>query len=693
MPCKRRSICMDLLAKIKQDTIGDYKAINFSAWKESDYLPAFKEAITLAQKRVDVILGSPASFEKTILGLENCDHELHFVNNLFSNLLSAESSDSLRALAKEVSPLVTEFYNSLTLNDNLFQKVKAVYEGNQASLGAEERQLLKKSFLSFSRNGSLCTPEEKEKLKVIDQNLTQLKLKFSDNVLNETNSSYITVDSAEEVVGIPEDVLAAAKEKAIEIKRGLYAFGLDAPTRIAVMTYGENRELRKKMAITGAQIGFLDNEYNNKETIKKIAVLRYERANLLGYKTHADFVLEERMAKTADTVKTFLKDILNSSLPKVKTDVAELIAFAKENYGYDKIYPYDQSFLFEKLKSKKFSLDEQKLRPYFALDNCVQGVFILAKKLYGLSFKEKKDLPVYHQEVTAYEVYDREGQFLSLFYTDFFPRPGKRNGAWMTSFREQYITDGLEHRPHVSIVCNFPRPQGQNPSLLTFNDVVTLFHEFGHALHGMLAKGHYRSLTGTNVYWDFVELPSQILENWVFEAECLDLFAKHYETGEKLPVEWVKKIQESGNFLESLATLRQVSFALLDMAWHSEDPRHIQAETKTGLAEFEKTIMSSCRPFGELPDTAMSTSFGHIFEGGYSAGYYSYKWAEVLDADAFAYFKEKGLFNEEVANKFKMHILERGGTVDPSELYELFRGRGPRVDALLERAGFKEARV
>jgi len=461
-----------------------------------------------------------------------------------------------------------------------------------------------------------------------------------------------------------------------------WIFTLDHPSYIPFVTYSDNRELRKKMAIAFGARAFQNNEFDNQEIVLKIAKLRFDRAQVLGYATHAHFVLEERMAENPEKVKTFSNDLLAKAKPAAQKEFAELTAFAKKLDGIDQLEKWDGAYYSEKLKQQLFNLDDETLKPYFQLEKVLDGAFKVAQKLYGITFEEIFDIDKYHEEVKTFEVKDEENQLVAIFYADFFPRKGKRNGAWMTSYKSQYIKDGSNERPHISNVCNFTKSTETKPSLLTFNEVTTLFHEFGHGLHGMLANTTYPSLSGTNVYWDFVELPSQIMENWCYEAEALALFAYHYQTDEMIPMELVQKIKESASFQEGMATMRQLSFGLLDMGWHGQDPSNIK-DIKT----FETEQFSATQLYPEVKENAMSTAFSHIFQGGYSSGYYSYKWAEVLDADAFAYFQEKGIFNKEVATKFKENVLSRGGTEHPMILYKRFRGQEPKPDALLKRAG------
>jgi peptidyl-dipeptidase Dcp len=598
-------------------------------------------------------------------------------------LNSAETNDEMQKIAQEVSPLLTEFSNDITLNEDLFKRIKAVYDQNDnLVLNAEQATLLDKKYKSFSRNGALLSEDKKIRLREIDTELAKLKLTYGENVLAETNNYELIITSEDDLKGLPEGTIEAAKSLAQSKGTEGWIFTLDYPSYIPFVTYADNRELRKEIAIAAGKKAFQNNEYDNQENVLKIAKLRYERANLLGYATHSHFVLEERMAQNPDTVKSFLNDLLAKAKPAAEREFAELTAFAKELDGIEQLEKWDGAYYSEKLKQKLFNLDDEKLKPYFQLEKVLNGAFTIAQKLYGLTFTEIFDIDKYHEEVTTYEVKDENNELVAIFYADFFPRKGKRNGAWMTSFKSQYIKDGVNERPHISNVCNFTKPTETKPSLLTFNEVTTLFHEFGHGLHGMLANTTYPSLSGTSVYWDFVELPSQVMENWCYEPEALALFAHHYQTGAIIPQEYVEKIKESASFQEGMATLRQVSFGILDMAFHSNNPNTI-----TDVKAFEKTAFESTALYPDVAENCMSTSFSHIFQGGYSSGYYSYKWAEVLDADAFEYFQEKGIFNKEVATKFKENVLSKGGTEQPMILYKRFRGQEPKPEALLRRAG------
>ena len=668
-----------------------YNTAPFSQIKQADYKPAFLENIASAKAEIDAIINNPAAptFENTIETLEFSGNALDRLSSIFFNLNSAETSEEMQKIAQEVSPLLTEFSNDITLNEDLFKRIKAVYEQKDSlSLSPEQATLLDKKFKSFSRNGALLSEEDKLKLREIDTELAKLKLTYGENVLAETHAYQLHITNENDLKGLPEGTIEAAHSLAKSKELEGWVFTLDHPSYVPFVTYADNRELRKEIAIAAGKKAFQNNEFDNQEITLKIAKLRFERANLLGYATHSHFVLEERMAQNPDKVKSFLNDLLSKAKPAAQREFAELTAFAKELDGIDQLEKWDGAYYSEKLKQKLFNLDDEKLKPYFKLENVLNGAFAIAGKLFGLTFTEIFDIDKYHEEVTTYEVKDEFGELVAIFYADFFPRKGKRNGAWMTSFKSQYIKNGVNERPHISNVCNFTPPivtsekSEAKPSLLTFNEVTTLFHEFGHGLHGMLANTTYPSLSGTSVYWDFVELPSQVMENWCYEPEALALFAKHYETGEIIPQEYVEKIKESASFQEGMATLRQLSFGLLDMAFHSNNPTEI-----TNVKAFERTAFEGTTLYPDVDENCMSVSFSHIFAGGYSSGYYSYKWAEVLDADAFAYFQEEGIFNKEVATKFKDNVLSKGGTELPMELYKRFRGQEPKPDALLKRAG------
>ncbi len=662
-----------------------YNTAPFSQIKNEDFLPAFIKGIELAKAEIDAIVRNPIkpTFENTIEALAFSGDLLDRISSIFFNLNSAETNDEIQKIAQEVSPLLSEFGNDVRLNPDLFARVKTVYEQrDKLNLNPEQTTLLDKKYKSFSRNGANLPEDKKNQLREIDKELSKLSLQFGENVLAETQAYQLHITDKSDLAGLPEGTIEAAHSLAKSQEKEGWIFTLDYPSYVPFVTYADNRELRKKMAIAFGAKGFQNNEFDNQEIVLKIAKLRFDRAQVLGYATHAHFVLEERMAESPEKVKTFSNDLLEKAKSAALKEFAQLTAFAKELDGIDHLEKWDGAYYSEKLKQKLFSLDDEILKPYFQLEKVLDGAFTVAQKLYGITFEEIYDVDRYHEEVKTYTVKDEDDQLVAVFYADFFPRKGKRNGAWMTSFKSQYIKKETNERPHISIVCNFTKPTETKPSLLTFNEVTTLFHEFGHALHGMLANTTYPSLSGTSVYWDFVELPSQILENWCYEPEALALFAYHYQTGEMIPMELVHKIKESASFQEGMATMRQISFGLLDMGWHAQDPSNIK-----DIKAFETKQFASTQLYPDVKENAMSTSFSHIFQGGYSSGYYSYKWAEVLDADAFEYFQEKGIFNKEVATKFKENVLSKGGTEHPMILYKRFRGQEPKPEALLRRAG------
>ncbi|PJR04652.1 M3 family metallopeptidase [Avrilella dinanensis] len=657
----------------------------FSKINNSDFEPAFDEAIKLAKTEIEEITVNTESptFENTLERLSFSGMQLDRISSVFFNLHSAETNDEIQQIAQKTAPKLSAFNNDIILNEKLFERIKNVYEQREKlNLTAEQQTLLKKTYRNFVRNGALLNETDKQKLREIDAELAVESLKFAENVLTETQAYRLHITDEKQLKGLPEGALEAAEQLARAESKDGWLFTLDYPSYLPFVTYAENRELREKIVCANGRKAFQQNQHNNEKIVLKIVQLRHQRANLLGYKTHADFVLEERMAENPENVQRFLNELLEKSKPAAEKELKELTDFAQQTDGISQLQKWDSSYYAEKLKKQKFQLDDELLKPYFELNNVLNGAFEVARRLYGITFKQVNNVDVYHSEVQTYRVYDEDGSYLALFYTDFFPRKGKRNGAWMTSFKSQYTKNGINERPHVSIVCNFTRPTTTKPSLLTFNEVTTLFHEFGHALHGMLADTVYPSLSGTSVYWDFVELPSQIMENWCYEEEALKLFAKHYQTEEIIPMEYVNKIKESANFLEGLATVRQLSFGLLDMGWHAQNPSEI-----SDLKTFENRQFASTQMYPDVKDNAMSPSFSHIFNGGYSAGYYSYKWAEVLDADAFAFFKENGIFDRQTGQLFRDHILSKGGTENPMELYKRFRGQEPNPEALLERAG------
>ena len=662
-----------------------YGAPQFDKIENKHYLPAFEQGIKEAKAEIDAIVANQEepSFENTIVALEESGRTLNNVASIFYNILEADTNDELQKIAETISPMMTEFSMYVSLNEPLFQKVKAVYE-KRAELGLEPDQakLLEDTFKSFARNGANLSPEDKEKYSKIEEELSLVQLTFGNNVLAATNAYTLNITDEAQLEGLPQFVIeqgrAAAAERGVEG----WVYDLSQPSYSPFMQYSTNRELRKQlyMAYNTKAVG---GEYDNLENAKKIIDLRIQSSNILGYETYADYALEDRMAKDKATVNNFLAELLEPSIPAAKAEVAAIYEFAKEN-GFDdtELRPWDFSFWSEKYKDAKYSINDELLKPYFQLENCIPAVFDLAHKLYGLNFIERSDIPGYNKDVKVYDVTDETGRHMALFYADFFPRASKRGGAWMTEFRGQSIVDGTEYRPFISIVTNFTKPTATEPSLLTHYELTTFLHEFGHAIHGMLAEGRYGSQTGTSVARDFVELPSQIMENWGYEPEYLNTFAKHYQTGETIPQELIDKIVESKNYLAAYSQVRQLQFGILDMAWHT-----LTSMPETGTIEFEKAALANSSVIYSVPECCISTAFGHIFTGGYSAGYYSYKWAEVLEADAFSLFKEKGIFNREVSNSFRENILSKGSTADEAELYLNFRGHDPKPQALLEKLG------
>jgi len=663
----------------------------FSKVKNEYFKPAFQKAIVKAKTEIEQIAENPEepTFENTIEALEFSGYTLERISSIFFNLNSAETNDEIQKIAQEVSPWLSEFSNDIRLNENLFKRVKKVYENLvHSDLSTEQKTLLDKKYKGFSRNGANLNETDKNKLREIDKKLSKLSLQFGENVLAATNTYELHLKDENQLKGLPDGAKEAAQLLAKQKDKDGWIITLDYPSYIPFMTYANDRSLREELAKAFGSRAFTGDKNDNQQIVLDIVKFRHERANLLGYQTHAHFVLEERMAETPEKVLSFSNELLEKAKPAAEREFQQLTEFAKKD-GIEQLQKWDGAYYSEKLKKELFDFDEEALKPYFKLENVIEGVFTIANKLFDLQFKEVTTIDKYHKEVLTYEVTNSRGDFISVFYADFFPRKGKRNGAWMTSYKSQWKTcpTGAEEdensRPHVSIVCNFTKPTETKPSLLTFNEVTTLFHEFGHALHGMLANTTYPSLSGTSVYWDFVELPSQLLENWCYEKDALDLFARHYKTNEPIPMELVKKIKASASFLEGIQTLRQLSFGLLDMSWHGgESP-----ETIKSVKEFEMSILAETQLYPDVAENCMSTAFSHIFQGGYSSGYYSYKWAEVLDADAFEHFKETGIFNKETAKEFADNVLSQGGTEKPMVLYKRFRGKEPNADALLKRAG------
>ncbi len=671
-----------------------YQSAPFDQIKNEDYLPAFKELIQKSEKEIDAIINNKEepTFENTIEALAFSGDQLERASNIFFNLNSAETSDELQQIAQEVSPILTEYSSKISQNEALFNRIKKVYDQKEKyHLNEEQEMLLNETYKGFVRSGALLNDEDKEKLKKISMDLSLKSLQFGQNVLASTNAYFKHVTNKEDLAGIPEAIIDQYAEEAKERNLEGWVVTLQYPSYIPFMTYAENRDLRKELALANGKKSFDGGEFDNQNLIKELLNLKQQKAELLGYANYADYVLEERMAKSPTKVIDFLNELLTKAKPYAEKEIEELKALAKAD-GIDEMQGYDHAFYAEKLRKAKYDLNDEELKPYFPLAQVQEAVFGLSKQLFGLTFEERNDIPKYHEDVKVYEVkevfdsaqtdnQEPSTNYKALLYVDYFPRKGKRAGAWMTSYKNQYQKDGENSRPHISIVCNFSKPTKDTPSLLTFQEVTTLFHEFGHALHGMLANTQYPNLSGTSVKWDFVELPSQFLENFCYEPEFLKTFAKHYKTGEVLPDEKIEKIAQSKNFMEGYQTLRQLGFGILDMNYHTKVG---ELENKS-VKEFEDDYTKATQLYPSNPETAMSPSFSHIFQGGYSAGYYSYKWAEVLDADAFQYFKENGIFDPEIAAKFKV-LLSSGGTKDPMELYKSFRGSEPKVESLLKRA-------
>lgn len=666
------------------ESTAPYGAPRFDEIRNEHYKPAFEQAVREAREEVDAIVANPEAptFANTIEALEFSGKRLDGISNIFFNLNEAHTNDTMQSLALELSPMLTAFGNDISLNPQLFERVKAVYDRRDSlGLNTEQARLLEKTYKSFARNGAALSEEDKQIYRELTEKLSELSLKFNQNSLAATNAFTLHITDSAKVAELPayvrEGMAAEAKERDMEG----WVVTLQAPSMIPFMTFSSDRELKEKVwrAYNGRSLG---GEFDNAEIVKEIADNRLKLANLLGYATYADYVLEERMAENAPTVNLFLAELLDRALDAAKDDVESIAEYAKTQGFRGELMPWDFGYYSEKLKNEKYSINEEQMKPYFKLENVQKGVFLLAEKLYGVTFKENTDIPVYHPDVKAYEVYDADGRFLAVLYMDFFPRASKRGGAWMTEFRSQSVENGEEIRPLISVVTNFTKPTENTPSLLTFDEVTTLLHEFGHALHGIFADGTYPSLTGTSVYRDFVELPSQIMENWATEKDFLDLWAVHYQTGEPMPAELIQKIIDAKNYLAAYGHVRQVAYGLNDMAWHS-----IAEPVAGSVTDFEKQATAKAQIMPYVDGQCTATSFGHIFSGGYAAGYYSYKWAEVLEADAFSLFKEKGIFDREVAGSFRENILSKGGTEHPMELYVRFRGHKPDNEALFEKMG------
>ena len=647
-----------------------YNAAPFSRFTPTDYLPAIEKAIAESLAQINSITQNPkpATFKNTIEALAYTGLELDRLTAMFFNLNSAETNDALQAEAQRISPLLTDYGNDIRLNEALFKRVKTVYDQREnLSLTAEQQTLLEKTYKSFTRNGANLSLDDKGRLRKIDKELATLKLKFSENVLAETQHYQWVITDKNTLSGLPDFVLEMLAQEAKKRNVQGWVITLDLPVYTAVMKYADNRDLRQKLFTDYHSRCAGESAYNNEDNVLRIAQLRQARASLLGYPNYATFALEERMAETPEKVIAFLNEQLAKDKPQAIKELEELKTFS----GLIDFQQWDFAYYAEKLKQERYQIDDSILKPYLTLDKAVEGMFAVAHKLYGLHFTLTDEVEKYHPEVQTYKVTDENGNFLALFYTDFFPRAGKRNGAWMTSYKEQYRDEqGNASRPHISIVCNFTRPTDTAPSLLTFNELTTLFHEFGHALHGMLSKVTYPSLSGTNVARDFVELPSQLMENWCYEEETLRLFATHYQTGEPLPIEWVKKVKAVEDFMKGILNVRQLNFGFLDMEWHT----YPHLERLENVRTFEQTVTKATQLYPPIDVMSISPAFSHIFSGGYAAGYYSYKWSEALEEDALEIFKEAGFFNKTVATRFRKEILERGSSEKESILYKRFRG-------------------
>ena len=659
-----------------------YGAVPFNEIKQEHFIPALEYAIKKAEKTLDEVKTNTdtATFENTALPMETCSELMETISLTYFNLMGAESDNDFKELAQQISPKLSAFSNNVHLDSQLFAKVKYLYENiENDNLNAEQKRLVSESYKGFTLNGALLNDTDKEKVRKIDEELSKLSPKFSQNTLNATNEyTYYTEDKSE-LSGIPEMVVSQAAETAQKKdKKSGWMFTLQMPSYIPVMQYADNRKLRETLSREFGKISF-GGKFDNQDIIKKMVALRYEKAQILGFEDHADYTLQKRMAKTTETVMNFLSRLYDVYYPSAQKELDEMRELARKD-GVEEMQAWDSAYYSQKLKKQKYDFDQEELRPYFKSENVIDGIFQVAGLMYGLKFKEINDVPVYHEEVQVFEVHEDNGDFLALFYIDLHPRETKNGGAWMTCWRPQGLYKGKVDRPLVSIVGNLTPSTEDKPSLLTFMEVNTIFHEFGHALHGMLSKVTYRSLASPDVYWDFVELPSQIMENWLGEKETLSLFAKHYETGEIIPDELIEKIKKSQSFNAGTMGLRQLSLGMLDMAWHTGDPSKID-----DVVKFEDEAIEKTRLLPKVEGSTISCQLGHIFGGGYSAGYYSYKWAESLDADAFEYFKENGIFNKKIAESFRKNILEKGNTEPPMDMYVKFRGKEPDPDALLRR--------
>ena len=667
-----------------QESTLPYGAPQFDKIKSEHYMPAFKEGIAQAKAEIDAIVANSAQpdFENTIEAMERSGKTLNKVSSIFFNLLEADSDETLQQIAEEVSPLLNDYQMYVSLNEKLFARVKSVWERKEGlGLAQDQMTLLEKTYKSFTRGGANLQGEDRQKYAQLSEQLSLATIRFGRNVLAATNAYKLNITDEAKLAGMPDYLKELGKQTAEEAGQQGWTFDLSYPSYGPFMRFCDDRELRKEMYLAYNSRG-LKEEGDNTELVKEMASLRLQIANLLGYETYAHYALEERMLKTPSQVNGFLEDLLQASLPKARKEVKAIQDYAAAHGFKGELQSWDFSYWSEKLKNERYTISDAELKPYFRLDDCIDAVFGLAGKLYGLSFEERSDIPVYHPDVKVYDVKNEQGRHMALFYVDFFPRASKRNGAWMTEFRGQSIVDGTEYRPFVSLVTNFSKPTAGEPSLITPDELETLLHEFGHSLHGMLAEGRYESLCGTNVARDFVELRSQIMENWAYEPEFLQSFAKHYKTGETIPAELIEKISASRNYNAAYLQVRQLNFGILDMAWHDQ-----KTMSDKPTVEFEKSVLSRMAVLPDVPGTAISTSITHLFSGGYAAGYYSYKWSEVLEADAFSLFKEKGIFSREVAESFRANILSKGGSEDEAVMYRNFRGHDPEVGALLRKLG------
>lgn len=658
----------------------------FDQIKEQHYMPAFQEGMARQQKEIEKIANNtaPPTFQNTIEMMEESGELLTKVNNVFENLTSANTNDEMQTIAKEVAPLLSKHWDDIRLNEKLFQRVKTIYDQkDKLNLTTEQNRLLEKYYKDFVRGGANLTPEQKTELRKINKELSVLSLKFGENILKENNAFELVIDKKEDLAGLPDAVISAAAETAKERGHaGKWVFTLHKPSLIPFLQYSPKRDLREKMFKGYINRGDNNNQYDNKNILTQMVALRVKRAHLLGYKTHADYVLEENMAKKPQNVYDLLNKIWQPALKMAKKEARELQKMIDEEGGKFKLQPWDWWYYAEKLKKAKYALDDEVLRPYFKLENVRQGAFDVANKLYGITFTERNDIPKYHPDVKVYEVKEADGKHIGIFYTDYFPRAGKQGGAWMNAFRKQSRVGGKEVTPIICNVGNLSKPTGDKPALLTFEEVSTIFHEFGHALHGLLSNGTYPTLTGTSVPRDFVELPSQFMENFAAEPEVMKSYARHYQTGEPIPDELIKKIKNAGHFNQGFATVEYLAASFLDMDWHT-----LPEPQEPDVTEFENGSMQKIGLIPQIVERYRSTYFQHIFSGGYSAGYYSYVWAEVLDADAFEAFKENGLFDRKTARAFRKNILEAGGSDDPMKMYVRFRGAEPKIEPMLKRKG------